>query len=292
MSHVLSDNLRNAVLQAAIQGQLTERKPEDTPVNALLTSIKNEQITIGFTPKNKNASADDTVISIPDYWAFVRLEDIVLSTISYGIIKLGKEDPNGVKVLRCSDVKPGKINEKSIRTVTEELSNQFKRTLVQTGDIVINVRGTLGGCAIIPKEMEGYNIAREVALIRCSSSVNKKYVMYLLLSPYFSDFMVGNLKGIAYRGLNMEKLREFPVPLPPIEEQERIVDRVDELISKINEYEEIENQLVKLRSDFPGEMKDSILQAAMQGKLTKQIQNEIQPIMDHWQKENFKFFWI
>ncbi len=74
--------------------------------------------------------------------------------------------------------------------------------------------------------------------------------------------------------INSEKLKVFEVPLPPIEEQARIVARVDELMAKIDEYEKIEKEFTELQKTFPGNMKDAILRAAMQGKLTEQLSSD------------------
>ena len=74
--------------------------------------------------------------------------------------------------------------------------------------------------------------------------------------------------------MSLTYLREFQVPLPPIEEQQRIVDRVDELMKQIDEYEKIEQQLISLKDSFPGDLRSAILQAAMQGKLTEQLDTD------------------
>lgn len=252
MAHILAKNLRESILQDAILGKLTNNSEKFISVSV----------------------DDNTELSIPNTWSVKPLRDLCDSDISYGIIKLGKEDPTGVKVLRCSDVKPNYIDFSKIRTVTQELSDSYSRTLLKKNDIVITVRGTLGGVALIPDSLIGCNVAREVAVIRLKNGNYHKFFVYLLLSPYFTAFMTGNLRGIAYKGLNMGKLSDFPVPLPPLEEQTRIVARVDELMAEINEYEKIENQLVELKKNFPGDMKAAVLLAAMQGKLTKQ--NELE----------------
>ena len=97
---------------------------------------------------------------------------------------------------------------------------------------------------------------------------NQDYLYYLLSSGYaykqFSDLT----SGAVVQNLNSDKVANALFPLPPLEEQARIVAKVDELMAKIDEYEKIEKELISLQREFPGNMKDAILQAALQGKLT------------------------
>ncbi len=231
------DKLRKSILQQAVQGKLTERDPADEPASELLKRIKTEKealIKSGKIKKEKLLPAitdDERPYDIPDTWEWVRLSNASVGQITYGIIKLGEEDSEGVKVLRCSDIKPGYIVTSNIRTVKKALSEEYVRTILNGGEIVINVRGTLGGCAVIPIELKGYNVAREVAVIPISKLISNKYLMYILLSPIFDSYLIENLRGVAYKGLNIELLSNFPIPLPPIAEQKRIVKRVEELLA-------------------------------------------------------------
>lgn len=235
------DNLRKSILQQAVQGKLTERDLADEPASELLKRIKTEKealIKSGKIKKEKLLPAitdDEKPYDIPDTWEWVRLSNASVGQITYGIIKLGEEDSEGVKVLRCSDIKPGYIVTSNIRTVKKALSEEYVRTILNGGEIVINVRGTLGGCAVVPIELKGYNVAREVAVIPISKLISNKYLMYILLSPIFDSYLIENLRGVAYKGLNIELLSNFPIPLPPIAEQKRIVKRVEELLALCNE---------------------------------------------------------
>lgn len=231
------DKLRKSILQQAVQGKLTECDQADEPASELLKRIKTEKealIKSGKIKKEKLLPAitdDEKPYDIPDTWEWVRLSNASVGQITYGIIKLGEEDSEGVKVLRCSDIKPGYIVTSNIRTVKKALSEEYVRTILNGGEIVINVRGTLGGCAVVPIELKGYNVAREVAVIPISKLISNKYLMYILLSPIFDSYLIENLRGVAYKGLNIELLSNFPIPLPPIAEQKRIVKRVEELLA-------------------------------------------------------------
>lgn len=216
----------------------------------------------------------DYPFEIPRNWYWCRLRALCYTDISYGIVKLYNEDENGVKVLRCSDVKQNSIDLSNVRTVTKKVSDEYKRTILEGGEIVINVRGTLGGCAIVPAELKGFNVAREVAVIRAHKNINIKYLMYVLLSPYFTEFMTSELRGIAYKGLNMGILSLFPVPLPPLDEQNCIVSNIEKIEQSITKLEKKENKLNTINLEINKKAKNSLLQEAMQGKLVPQFDKE------------------
>lgn len=173
---------------------------------------------------------------IPAHWEITRkLAFVTTEGISYGIVKLfDPDDVSGVKVLRCSDVLEGWIKPDNIRTVMREVSNEYARTILSGGEVVVNVRGSLGGCAVVPKTMAGYNIAREVAKIALNDSMCNRYVMYYLLSRCFVEYRTSRLSGSVYVGLNIELLSSCPLPNPDLEEQTAIADYLDEKCSQID----------------------------------------------------------
>ena len=172
---------------------------------------------------------------IPNDWNIVPLKYVSTKTISYGVIKLFDPDENGVRILRCSDVKAGFIDTTNIRTITRQLSDEYKRTILSENDVVVNVRGTLGGCAVVPKSMERYNIAREVALISPDKTkYDSSFIMYCLLSNVFERYRDMSLSGAIYVGINMETLTDFRLAYPPLIEQEEISCYLDTKVSAID----------------------------------------------------------
>ena len=205
-------------------------------LKAYKQSVITEAVTKGLNPNVPiRDSGIDWIGEIPKHWSVERkLSHICNKGISYGIVKLFEpDDINGVKVLRCSDVLEGHISEEKIRTVTKELSQEYKRTILSGGEIVINVRGTLGGCAVVPYSMRGYNIAREVALVD-TRNINNYYLMYFFLSNVFHNYRNRYLAGCIYVGLNIEMLSACPVIIPPIEEQQSIASYLDTKCAEID----------------------------------------------------------
>ncbi len=247
-------SLRQSLLNQAITGVLSIQKP-------------NEYVNI-----ISKSDIDNIPFTIPSNWKWLKLKDILDENkdITYGIVKMGLEPSDGVCALRCSDIQYRYIKRDGIRFVTKEVSNQYSRTIL-TGnghEILMNIRGTLGGCALVPPEMAGYNIAREIALIPLNNKINSRYILDVLSSPYIQQTTFANLRGIAYKGLNLSLLRDFLIPVPPKEEQERIVRKVDELMQLCDKLENENNNAQKASSD--------LLQAIMQKYFTqKESSNEI-----------------
>ena len=171
--------------------------------------------------------------SLPRGWQWKSLQEVVDPdrSISYGVIKLGPDPgPSGVPVLRCSDVRRMRIDKRGVRHVDRALSDEYRRTILRGGELLVNVRGTLGGCAVVPREMAGFNVAREVAVVP-TVDIDPAYLLYVFASPGFLNYTADSLRGTAYQGLNLSLLRAFPVPVPPKDEQAEIVARVNGMLT-------------------------------------------------------------
>lgn len=240
-------NLKMTILQWAICGRLYESNGLDSSTKELFEKLN-------INPKNDVSSL---LFKIPTHWAWCTLQDLVKETrsISYGIIKLGNEPNEGVPVLRCSDVRYRAIDLTNVRKVVPEISDEYSRTLLQGGELLINIRGTLGGCAIAPQELKGYNIAREVAMVPLNGEINPYYVLNVISSPYFQSLVNNSLRGIAYKGLNLSILREFYIPVPPRNEQDIIVAQVNKLLKMCEELD----SLFQLRANLLEELMGSFI---------------------------------
>lgn len=215
---------------ARIDAVMEQTRASIEEYKKLKRSIITEAVTKGIRPNRPmKDSGIDWIGQIPADWDTLRkLSYACNKSISYGIVKLFEpDDENGVKVLRCSDIREGIIIPDNIRTVTQKVSQEYNRTVLSGGEVVINVRGTLGGCAVVPMDMRGYNIAREVAMVSVSNCLANRYLMYYLLSKAFLIYEERHLAGSVYVGLNIEMLSACPIPLPCLGEQEEIIRYLD-----------------------------------------------------------------
>ncbi|EGR1092529.1 restriction endonuclease subunit S [Vibrio cholerae] len=234
------DQLKQTILQLAVMGKLVQQDPNDEPAAKLLERIAEEKAQLVKEKKIKKQKAqppiaeDEKPFELPNGWEWCRVAAMMEPNrdISYGIIKLEAEpEEDGIPTLRCSDVKPRHIDLSGVRTVSREIEEPYARTRLTGGEVLVNIRGTLGGVALAPVDLAGYNIAREVAMLPVHESVDGNYLVNLIAAPFFWEMIESNLKGIAYKGLNLNILRDFVVPVPPEKEQYRIVAKVDELMA-------------------------------------------------------------
>jgi len=237
--------LRQTILDLAVRGKLVEQDERESSKGRLsdqLLEVYDQSKALGGKGESKPSRVPEsnTPFSIPPTWEWLRLMGFVPwgKGISYGIIKLGDEpSEGGVPVLRCSNVRFRRIDLHELRRVEPELSEEYNRTVLEGGELLVNVRGTLGGCSLVPDELKGFNVAREVAVVPLSDLINRRFILDVISSPYFQNQVTDNLRGIAYKGLNLSLLRQFPIPLPPLAEQHRIVAKVDELMVLCDELE-------------------------------------------------------
>ncbi len=155
--------------------------------------------------------------------------------------------------------------------VTEETYSQ-QRGFVEKDDILIATVGSIGKFALMDDSKSA--VAQNIIAIKCFDIVDQRYVFYLLQSPYFYTAM-GCIKMEAVQAsIKVPDLMNVNVPLPPIEEQHRIVAKIEELLPYVDRYARSYEKLKQFNVKFPEEMKKSILQYAIQGKLVEQRPEE------------------
>lgn len=264
MPHVLAQDLRNAVLQAALQGGLTNRLSTDSDINNYYDLITSERLQLINKKelKPEKCLSEVTIeepFDIPENWKWCYLGECIQLTSGADLTpdKYNDKGSGTVYITGASNIENGKV---IINRWTEH-----PRSMAYKGDMLLTCKGTIGTTCFL--NIERAHIARQIMAIR-PIGVEIKYV-YIFIQYY-----VNQLKAMAKSiipGIERKNVLTAAFPLPPIEEQARIVARVDELMAKIDEYEKIEKELVELHKTFPGNMKDAILQAAMQGKLVDNI---------------------
>ena len=155
--------------------------------------------------------------------------------ITYGVVQPGPEDKNGVLFIRGGDISGGRIKISSLRTISRELSNQYKRTLLKGGELVISLVGNPGEVAIVPDALKGANIARQVGLVRVDQNrFYPKFVQYYLMSPAGKAQLFSYSLGSVQSVINLKELRRVEIPNFPLKNQEKIVKCLGEIDGKID----------------------------------------------------------
>lgn len=187
--------------------------------------------------------------------------------ITYGVVKLGPEFSNGVPCLRTSNVRPLRFDLEGLKRIAPVKSAEYMRTILRGGEVLVNVRGTLGGVAVVESHMAGWNISREVAVVPVDQTrADSTYLAYWIASARSQRWLRRVEKGVAYVGVNIEDLRRLPVELPPIAEQQEIVARVRGLLSTADELEaRFEGALTRIQR-----IASAVIDKAFRGELVSQ----------------------
>ena len=251
--------LKNSILQLAIQGKLVEQRPEEGTGEELYQQIQAEKqrlIKEGKLKKEKplpEITEDEKPFDIPESWKWVRLGEI--SQLLDGNKLNGPSYPY--------------LEAKYLRGIAEAKYLNNGRFITK-GTWAILVDGENSGEVFEIKE-DGY-LGSTFKVLYISGSLYSYYVLFFLSlhKAYFRN----NKKGAAIPHLNKELFFNMTFPLPPLAEQKRIVAKIEELLPYIERYEKAWNKLEELNKRFPTDLQKSILQLAIQGKLVEQRPEE------------------
>jgi type I restriction enzyme S subunit len=168
-------------------------------------------------------------------WSSVRLAGLCdpERDITYGIVKVGDFVVDGVPVIRGGDIREGRIVFDEEKRVNIEVSQQFRRTILKGGEILINLIAEPGHTAIVPQELAGANVSRDVAVIALNDEIDHKYVNYCLKSSMAVNWLKARLQGSVTQKINLATLRDLPIPTPSRTEQHFIVRALGTLDDKI-----------------------------------------------------------
>jgi type I restriction enzyme S subunit len=168
-------------------------------------------------------------------WPVTQLSDLTEAEtpVTYGVVKPGDEDTEGVLFIRGGDIADGRILTGQLRTISNEISRQYKRTLLRGGEILMSLVGNPGQVAIVPESLRGANIARQAALIRLRPDVDTRFVRYFLGSYVGQEALRAHSRGSVQQVINLRDLKTVGIPTPPLPEQRFIAHILGTLDDKI-----------------------------------------------------------
>ena len=268
--------LKNSILQLAIQGKLVEQRHEEGTAEELFTRIQQEKQRLIAEKKIKKEkplpeiTEDEKPFDIPESWKWVRFGDISTynhrkekisaNEITEEMWSLDLEDieKESGKIINICKASERKISGDKVRfykgqILYSKLRPYLKKILVAPDD------------GICSSEMVPFNLY---------GNVDSQYAVYFLKSPHV-DFIINSVTyGVKMPRVGTDTMVELPFPLPPLAEQKRIVAKIEELLPYIDRYGQAWSKLQQFNSRFPEDMKKSLLQYAIQGKLVEQRPEE------------------
>ena len=166
-------------------------------------------------------------------WEMTPLEELTIAPVTYGVVKPGEEDPSGVLFIRGGDIADGRVHVDKLRTITRFVSEQYRRTILRGGELIVSLVGNPGQVAIVPPELAGANIARQVGLVRLGPSADTRFIKYFLGSPLGQSSLGSHSLGSVQQVINLRDLKTVKVPTPPLREQQAIACVLGALDDKI-----------------------------------------------------------
>lgn len=178
--------------------------------------------------------------------------------MTYGILMPGPDVPGGVPYVRVVDMRAGGIAVTRMKRTTREMSQQYRRSLLTSGDLLISIRGHVGRLAVVPDALEGANITQDSARLSVPAE-SRHYVLEALRTPAMQRWMAKRIKGVAVQGINLGDLRKLPLPVPPLELQTALAQQCEAQARA----RRAQSSSVRLLDDLFG----SLQQRAFAGKL-------------------------
>lgn len=283
-------NLRDSILQMAVEGKLVEQREEEGTAADLLASIREQRAQLVREKKAKPVKGGESIIwrdddghwferrgkgeavciddeipfDIPDSWCWDRLGGLI--DLKSGV-DLNKNSYSDTKKTGIPYI-TGASNFRDGQILENRWTDSPKRES-EKGDLLFTCKGTVGEMAYNP--FPRAHIARQIMAIKASEDGMLEYVRLFL------EFHVNKVKAVAkgvIPGIERADLTESLIPVPPLAEQERIVEKIDELMPHIDEYGKAQEQREQLNRELPVKLRKSVLQAAIEGKLTEQSDDD------------------
>lgn len=268
--------LKNSILQLAIQGKLVPQDASEGNGEELYKQIQAEKAKLIKEGKDKKGkplpeiTKDEMPFDIPDSWNWVRLDNIAIINGGFAF-KSSKYTSTGVRIIRISDFNEnGFINTNVVRYPFSEELTPF---LLDIDNILLCMTGgTVGKSYFVQSLNEKMVVNQRVATIKVHHAL-PEYVNINILAPIIQA-IIQHCKNSTNDNISMEAIKSFPIPLPPLAEQKRIVAKIEELLPLVDRYEQAWIKLEEFNKHFPMDMQKSILQMAIQGKLVPQDASE------------------
>ena len=278
-----AQDLKNSILQLAVQGKLVEQRPEEGTAEKLYEQIvaeKAQLIKDGKVQKKKDTQPfyDNDELSefnIPDSWKWVKLSDVSLIQEGAGIRKWQYRDM-GTRILCVTNILEGSIDldKKNLFISDEEYHEKYEHLTLNIGDIVTACSGGSWGKTAIFDSTRTMMLNTSTLRLRFYGDLAyNKYLYYITKSVFFRRQLELQLSGMQ-PNFGYAHYSRVMFPLPPLEEQHRIVAKIEEILPYIDQYDKAYTKLETFNKKFPEDMKKSILQMAMQGKLVEQRPEE------------------
>ena len=277
--------LKALILDLAVQGKLVPQNPEDETAIKALERMQHEKVgtiqTEGYRTKNKKSSlrSDEYEIAfpLPQGWALAQLDDLCIF-IDYR----GQTPPkvnSGIRLITAKNVRDGFVKPDPEEFINEETYHTWMtRGFPKKGDVLFTTEAPLGKAAVVEIE-ERFALAQRVINFRPLSGVYGYFLMWMILSSWFQSELQERATGMTATGIKAAKLKLICIPLPPLAEQKRIVEKVDELMALCDRLAAAK----QTRDDLRQKLRGSAIAALMNAETDEALEKSWAIVRDNWQ---------
>ncbi|PGU13408.1 hypothetical protein COD21_02220 [Bacillus cereus] len=264
--------LKDSILQYAMQGKLVPQDLNDEPAIELLKRIKEEKeqlIAQKVIKKEKvlpEISEKEIPFEIPETWEWCRIKDVYFN--------IGQKKPDTTFTyidVAAIDNKDAVLKEELTEIESANAPSRARKVLTKGDVIYATVRPYLKNIAVIDREFVHEPIASTAFVVMTPIQIEVDFLYYVLVSPMFDTQVASKVQGVTYPAINDANFNNLVIPVPPKNEQKRIVEQINKLQSVVSAYGEKQERLNQIQNNFPVQLEKSILQYAMRGKLVPQI---------------------
>ena len=225
--------LRKTIIQLAVQGRLVPQDPNDEPVAILLDRIAEEKMRSGRSDTNnlndfRPIIAEQVPYELPEAWTWARFDDLFRFIDYRG--KTPHKVPFGIRLITAKNVRMGYLRDEPEEFVSDETYQAWMtRGMPEVGDLLFTTEAPMGNVCIVDIT-EPFALAQRIINLHPFGRLNSRYLMYAIMSPVVQDLIADKSSGVTATGIKASRLKKVLIPLPPLAEQRRIVNKVDELM--------------------------------------------------------------
>ena len=277
-----AEQLKASILQLAMEGKLVEQRPEEGTGEELYQQIQAKKVKLireGKIKKQEPLSEitdDEKPFDIPKNWRWVRFGTI-MNVVSARRVHQADWRKTGIPFYRAREIARladyGTVENELY--IDNSLYEEYAKTGVpRPGDLMVTGVGTLGKTYIVREGDKFYYKDASVLCFENYARVSASYIKACMESPLMRMQIKSNSSGTTVATLTMVRMNEYIIPLPPLPEQYRITQKIEELMPFVGQYATASAKLDRLNTEFPDQVKKSILQMAVEGKLVEQRPEE------------------
>ena len=231
----LSEQRKIAAILSSVDQVIDKAQGVIEQLQIVKRAMMQELLTRGVPGRHSRFKRTE-IGEIPTEWELRDLDECITTgrPICYGILKPGKGHVGGVPVIKVKNIKGGQVVEDDLLLTTPELDEQYRRSRLQAGDVLLTIRGTTGRVAIVPATLDQANITQDTARLSIRPEVSRDYIYFGLQSPPLQRQIRDETRGQAVKGINIRDVRRLRIPVPGRDEQSEIAKALRVLLDREN----------------------------------------------------------